>query len=90
VATRKTEAVLRALGHRIQELRREQGHTQESLAAKLGMIPSNYARIEQGRLNTTVDTLVRISNALDVDLAQLFVAPKRRRSRPGRPKKNDD
>jgi len=78
------------MGHRIQELRREQGHTQETSAAKLGMLPSNYARLEQGRLNTTVNTLVRIAGALDVDVGQLFAAPKRRRSRPGRPRKNGD
>lgn len=86
---RKTEVALRTLGSRIQELRRAAGETQESLAARLGMLPSNYARIEQGRQNVTIDTLIRICNVLDVDLDQLFLAPKRRRARPGRPRNEE-
>lgn len=89
MATRKTAAILKNLGLRIQELRRDRGETQESLAGRLGMLAPNYARIEQGRANVTVDTLVRVANALDVDLGQLFIAPERRRSKPGRPRKLD-
>lgn len=79
---------MRALGLRIQELRRARGETQESLADRLGMLPSNYARIEQGRTNPTVETLHRIATALDVEVAALFEQPTRKRSRPGRPRKD--
>ncbi len=87
MATRTTEEVLKKMGLRIQELRRQRGHTQESLAAELNMLPPNYARIEQGRSNVTVDTLVRITNALDVGLAEVFVDPTVPAPKPGRPQK---
>jgi transcriptional regulator with XRE-family HTH domain len=87
MAARKTEAVLRNLGQRIQELRREKGHTQESLAGQLAMLAPNYARIEQGRANVTIDTLVRIANALDVELRDMFERPRGQRPRPGRPRR---
>jgi transcriptional regulator with XRE-family HTH domain len=87
VATR-TELAQRALGLRIQELRRESGETQEDFAARLGMLPPNYARIEQGRANVTIDTLVRVANGLKVELSELFVPPTVKRAKPGRPRKD--
>lgn len=73
----ETAAILRNLGRRIGELRRERGLTQETAAEMLGMLAPNYARIEQGRQNVTVDTLVRITRMLgsDVTIAELFASP---------------
>ncbi|MGK3964993.1 helix-turn-helix domain-containing protein [Sorangium sp. So ce1667] len=73
----ETAAVLRDLGRRIAELRRARGLTQEKAAERLGMLAPNYARIEQGRLNVTIDTLVRIVRMLgdDVTIADLFAPP---------------
>ncbi len=85
---RKIAVVQRDLGLRIQELRRAHGETQESLADRLGMLPSNYARLEQGRNNPTVETLHRVATALDVDLAEFFRQPTRKLSKPGRPRKD--
>jgi transcriptional regulator with XRE-family HTH domain len=51
------------------------------------MLPPNYARIEQGRMNVTIDTLVRIAAGLKVELAELFIASKAKRAKPGRPPK---
>lgn len=82
---RETRTILRDLGLRVRELRRHAGLTQEQAAERLGMLAPNYARIEQGRANVTVDTLVRVSNALDVPLLELFRAPRNRTVRPGRP-----
>lgn len=82
---RELRPVLRDLGLRIRELRRQLDLTQENAAEKIGMLAPNYSRIEQGRSNVTVDTLVRIANALDVPLLELFKAPKSRTVTPGRP-----
>lgn len=73
----ETAAILRELGKRIGELRRARGLTQETAAERLGMLAPNYARIEQGRQNVTVDTLVRIVRVLgeDVRVADLFAPP---------------
>ncbi|MCC6555979.1 MAG: helix-turn-helix transcriptional regulator, partial [Polyangiaceae bacterium] len=73
----ETAAVLRTLGKRIGELRRARGLTQEQAAERLGMLAPNFARIEQGRQNVTVDTLVRIATMLgeDVVVRDLFDPP---------------
>lgn len=86
VATRAV-AAQRAVGLRIQELRQARGETQESFAGKLGMLAPNYARVEQGRANVTLGTLVRIASGLRVELSELFLTPKAKRGRPGRPPK---
>ena len=51
---------------RMREVRRARGLTQEQLAAELGMLAPNYARVEQGRQNVTVDTVVRVAQVLGV------------------------
>lgn len=73
----ETAAILRDLGKRIGELRRERGLTQETAAERLGMLAPNYARIEQGRQNVTIDTLVRIARMLgeDMTIAELVTPP---------------
>lgn len=75
-APASTRAAQKDLGRRVAELRRDRGHTQESIAEALGMLAPNYARIEQGRQNVTLDTIVRIAKVLDVGLPDLFRAPR--------------
>lgn len=83
--TPRAKQAARSLGLRIQELRRGAGETQEGFAYRLGMLPPNYARIEQGRANVTIETLVRVAHGLKVDLVELFVTPATKRAKPGRP-----
>jgi transcriptional regulator with XRE-family HTH domain len=83
----ETKGVLKQLGLRIGEVRRAQKLTQDQAAERLGMHTPNYARIEQGAANVTVDTLVRISSALKVRVADLFQKPKIKRVKMGRPKR---
>ena len=81
-----TASVQRDLGLRAKELRALRGWTQEQMAERLGMLTPNYARIEQGRVNATIDTIVRVANALEVPVRELFKAPRARQVRPGRPR----
>jgi transcriptional regulator with XRE-family HTH domain len=46
--------------------------TQEELALESGLALSQIARIETGRLNTTISTVYRLMNALDVDANELL------------------
>jgi transcriptional regulator with XRE-family HTH domain len=81
-----TRAVLAELGLRMRELRQENGLTQEQAAERLGMLAPNYARIEQGRMNVTVETLVRLADVFEVPVRALFEnATFRETRRPGRP-----
>lgn len=60
--------------------------TQEAVAEALGSQAPNYARIEQGRQNVTVGTLVPIARLFGVGLDELFRVPRDRVVRPGRPR----
>jgi transcriptional regulator with XRE-family HTH domain len=50
---------------------------QTELARDVNMDPTNYAKIERGQKNVTIETLVRIAKGLGVTLVVRF-APKRR------------
>jgi transcriptional regulator with XRE-family HTH domain len=56
------------IGRRIRAARLASGVSQETLAGKIGMTRGNYARIEQGRTNVTLDTLLRIAAGLGMKL----------------------
>lgn len=62
--------------------------TQEEFAAKLDMLLPNYTRLEQGRLDLRLSTIVRLANALRVNIADLFQIPKQRKVTYGRPRKD--
>lgn len=64
----RTKRAVREIGRRIKSVREEAGLSQEKLAAKIGMTRSNYARIERGATNVTIDTLIRIAKGLGVDV----------------------
>ncbi|MGH7298447.1 MAG: helix-turn-helix domain-containing protein, partial [Polyangiaceae bacterium] len=77
------------LGHRVIELRRERGWTQEQLAERSQLDERDVRRIEAGE-NTTVHTLVRVAHAFRVSIALLFEPPSsravRRLGRPAAPR----
>lgn len=77
----------RQLGLRVIELRQSLNLTQEDLAERIGWGPRQMQRVEAGT-NLSVDGLVKLANALGVDLPTLLQPPSRRiQRRPGRPKK---
>lgn len=78
-------AVLRDLGRRVAELRADLGLTQEALAEKLDVTFQYLQRIEAGRENLTVRSIVRLAGELGVPTSGLFEAPKSREVRVGRP-----
>lgn len=65
----KTLRVAKAVGERVRELRLEADVSQERLAEKIGMTRGNYARIEAGLTNVTIDTLLRIAAGLGVEMS---------------------
>jgi transcriptional regulator with XRE-family HTH domain len=79
--------MLRAIGRRIAEVRAERGMTQEQFAERFGSSLKYLQRVEAGRQNLSVRSLVRLANALRLRTAELFVAPTTLRSNPGRPKR---
>jgi transcriptional regulator with XRE-family HTH domain len=65
-------AVHEAIGRAIQFTRRERGHTQEDLALKAGIDRGELNAIEHGKLNPTVDTLLRIAIQLEISAYALL------------------
>jgi len=84
VAALDEDVVLANVGLRVAELREQRGLTQADLARKMRVQLRQAQRYEAGA-NLTIVTLVRLARALEVAPSDLFVAPQRRRRKPGRP-----
>lgn len=62
----------RFIGLRIGNIRRKKGMTQECLAGKMDIDPKYLSSIERGKENPTLNTLIKLSQALGVDLGEIF------------------
>lgn len=62
----------RITGQIISELRNQRGMTQEVLSGLAAVARSHLAMIESGQVSANVDTLWRISDALDIPLSKLI------------------
>ncbi len=60
------------MGKRIQELRKEKKLSQQDLAAKCNFEKSNMSRLEAGGVNMTLSTMEKVSEALEVEMIELF------------------
>jgi len=60
------------IGKRIQELRKARGLSQEKIAEKADISSTYLSRIECGRENPTLDMLIKLANALEVEMWEMF------------------
>jgi transcriptional regulator with XRE-family HTH domain len=67
-----TPGVLSAVGIRARRRREELGLTLREVALNAGLSVPYIANLEKARGNPTLDTLVRLSEALDVQLAEML------------------
>lgn len=63
--------VLVTFGTRIREARQAKGFSQETLAEKAGLHRTYIGTVERGERNPALVNLVRIADALSVDLSTL-------------------
>lgn len=68
----KTSVFHKEFGKSVQALRKEKGLTQEDLAEEVGVDRSYMGFIERGEKNPTLDKVMKIADALDVDAGELF------------------
>lgn len=68
----KSNEVYTELGTRIRQARKDRNMTQEKLAVASGIDRSHMGFIEQGRRRPTLSTLIKITQALDMQLEKLF------------------
>lgn len=64
--------ITRILGKRIRNYRTAKGWSQEKLAQISGCHPTYIGQIERGEKNATIESIEKISAALDVSLSKLF------------------
>jgi transcriptional regulator with XRE-family HTH domain len=60
-------ALARAVANRVIGYRTQRGLSQSELAEQLGMKQPQIARLESAEHNPTIDTLIKLVNALDIE-----------------------
>jgi transcriptional regulator with XRE-family HTH domain len=63
------------IGHRIKELRKKSGMTQEALADLVKIDPRHLSRLERGVHYPSIDTLELIAQHLGTPLKEFFAFP---------------
>mgnify|MGYP000480569249 CR=1 FL=1 len=64
-----------SFGQRVRELRKNKGLSQEAMAALASVDRSYMGHIERGEKNITLTKIYQISDALEIDVADLFPRP---------------
>ena len=64
--------IAKILGQRIRNYRTAKGLSQERLAELSGCHPTYIGQIERGEKNATIESIEKISTALQISLSQLF------------------
>ena len=62
------------IGMRLKELRKKQGVTQAELARLVGVTPSNISQVESNLISPSLSALLKIAEALYVDITYFFQA----------------
>lgn len=63
------------LGIHVRQIREKKGLSQQDLADDCGITQNQVGRIERAEINTTIKTLVKIANALDIEPKELLDFP---------------
>ena len=71
--------MLRQTGHRIAAARSALGLTQEDASDRSGIDYKRWQRLEAGQVNPTIKTLVRVAEALEIDVWVMLEGKTRRR-----------
>jgi transcriptional regulator with XRE-family HTH domain len=64
--------LLKALGQRIRELRKDQGYSQEAFADKCGVHRTFMGTIERGESNLSFQNIHKVAATLGISLSTLF------------------
>ncbi len=64
--------IAESVGKRLRGFRLEKGMSQEKLAHKAGLHPTYIGQVERGEKNLTIQSLERITMALEVPISSMF------------------
>lgn len=79
------ETVIRNVGRRVAELRAALGLTQDEFSAQVGIGLKYLQRVEAGRENLTIESLVKLANHLNTRVTALFEPAQTQAGQRGRP-----
>jgi len=68
----QTRKILSQFGDRVREARRDKGFSQEVLAERSGLHRTYIGTVERGERNPALVNLVRIADALELDVSSLM------------------
>src|SRR5690606_20644212 len=77
MSTSKPTANGARLGAVLKELRRANGWTLADVSERTGFNVATLSKVENGRVSLSYEKLIRLSEGLGVDIAQLFPSPQR-------------
>ncbi len=66
------QVILNRIARHVRSLRSAKGLTQEAVAHRAGLVLRHYQKIEAAEVNVTIDSLVKVAGALDVDVSALL------------------
>ena len=69
---KKYQAVLKSLGKRIRQIRESRHQTQLDVEVESGINRTDISKIENGLKNLEFLTIVKIADALEVEIYELF------------------
>ena len=75
----KTSQSHQTFGERVRELRKTEGLSQKQLAVKSGLHYTYIAGVERGQRNPSLQSIRKIAQGLEVNIAGLFPSNSRRR-----------
>ncbi len=64
--------ITKTIGQRIRNYRTEKGLSQEKLAEMSGCHPTYIGQVERGEKNATLESIEKITSAMNVSLSKLF------------------
>lgn len=64
--------IKKKLGKNIRKLRKQKGFSQEELSLNLDLDGSYIGKVENGKLNITIDKISAIAQFLNVEIIELF------------------
>jgi transcriptional regulator with XRE-family HTH domain len=72
VKTNEQNNILKAVGENLRKFRKAKGLTMEALASEAEIEYRQLGRIERGEINTTILSLMKLTDVLDIELFKLF------------------
>ena len=64
--------ITQTIGRKLRQYRQKQGYSQEALADRAGLHPTYIGQVERGEKNITVETLGKITAALEIPITAVF------------------